>query len=494
MSLAAGIAVASAAALLSACATRPVSITSGAVIENVTVVNTRDGSLAPGMAIAVDRGRIVRIARAGSMRTSGSALSIDARGKYAVPGFLDMHNHQVENADRKPAPWPLFIANGVTGFREMGGSPELLERGRRLNREIAQGLVAPEALVLTGRLIALPGIATAAQGVAEVQRQKALGADFVKITSVNRETFFAIAGEAKKLGLPLVGHLSPVVGSAEASNAGMTALEHFGAGLISAALDCSTEEASLRKEVQARAVAQKPPPKPPTPEMIQRALVNPLVVLPPADAALARRVLETYSEDKCRELARTYARNGTWHVPTLIRLKTMQFGADPAFAADGNLRYTPPTMRKLWQDVADQYAKTVSPENKATFERFYDSQMRMVRLFRQEGVRMLAGPDGGQWGVPGYSLHREFDELARAGLSPLDILQMTTLNGAQFLGREATMGTVEEGKNADLVLLDANPVASAANLHAIWGVVLKGQYFSRTMLEKMKDDLAAAYK
>ena len=213
-----------------------------------------------------------------------------------------------------------------------------------------------------------------------------------------------------------------------------------------------------------------------------------------SEAEFARRVLDSYSEERCRALARTLARNGTWQVPTLIRLRAMQFGADPASRTRPELRYVHPATRAMWGEVSDQFAKTVPPATAELYRRFYDLQMRMVKLYKEEGVKMLDGPDGGQWSAPGFALHREFDELARAGLSPLEILQMTTLNGAQVLGREAMMGTLDEGKNADLVLLDANPIASTANLHGIWGVVLKGRYLPRVALERMKEEVAAAYQ
>lgn len=484
-----------------ACAMQPVAVTTGNVISNVTVVNTRDGSLAPGMTIVVDNGRIVKIAPVGSIRASGSAQVVDASGKFAVPGFMDMHLHALEAADQRPSYWPLMVANGVTSYREMSGATALLERGQRFRKEIAQGaIVAPEMLIQPGRLISLfpdgegPGITTAEQAIQEVRRQKQLGAGFIKIIAVNRETFFATMDEAKKQGLHVAGHLSTVVSTTEASNAGMRSLEHFGAGLISAALDCSSDEAALRKELLARSAKPKPAPAgPPTPSAIQRALVNPLL-LQLAEAEFAKRVLDSYSEEKCRALARTFVRNGTWQVPTLIRLRAMQFGADPASRTRPELVYVPPATRAMWHEVADQFAKTVPPSTSETYRRFYDLQMRMAKLFKQEGVKMLAGPDGGQWTAPGFGLHREFDELARAGLSPLEILQMTTLNGAEFLGREASMGSVDEGKNADLVLLDANPIASAANLHGIWGVVLRGRYLSRAELDKMKEEVAAAYR
>ncbi len=91
-------------------------------------------------------------------------------------------------------------------------------------------------------------------------------------------------------------------------------------------------------------------------------------------------------------------------------------------------------------------------------------------------------------------MHQEFRELAKAGLTPLEVLQTATLNGAEFLNRSATMGSVEEGKVADLVLLDANPLERVENLAAISGVMLRGRYLDKSALDRMKDEVEAAYR
>jgi hypothetical protein len=141
------------------------------------------------------------------------------------------------------------------------------------------------------------------------------------------------------------------------------------------------------------------------------------------------------------------------------------------------------------QPVAAQPASAVS-----TLHQFYTLQKKVTKLMKQNGVKMLAGSDlGGIWVIPGISPHQEFRELAAAGLTPLEVLQMKTLNGAQFLGREAAMGTVDIGRNADLVLLDANPIEDVANLNKIAAVVLNGKYLSEVALDKLKSDVAAAY-
>jgi imidazolonepropionase-like amidohydrolase len=121
----------------------------------------------------------------------------------------------------------------------------------------------------------------------------------------------------------------------------------------------------------------------------------------------------------------------------------------------------------------------------------YALKLKIVKLFDDVGVKMLAGTDtGGGWVIPGFSLHQEFDEFARAGVPPLHVLQMTTLNAAEFLGKTATMGSIETGKNADLVVLDANPVESVGNLHEIRAVVRAGVLYDRKDLDAIEEVVA----
>ncbi len=493
------------ALLLSACANvppEPIAISKGTVIDNVTIVNTRDGSLQTGMAVVVDGGKIVKIAAADHIRTVGTSVTVDATGKFLVPGFLDMHAHAMESADRPVTYWPLMLANGITGFREMSGSPELLARGKLLRQQIAEGKVlAPELLMQPGRLLnqAPDGrravIDNSAAAKEEVAQQKQMGADFIKLLNVSRDVFFATVQEAQSQGLSVAGHLTPVVSATEASNAGMRVMEHLGAGIINLAVDCTQDEARIRQTMAERFAAPRAAPPGPIPlAVLLRILANPILA-GPIDASLLQNVLDSFDEKKCRALARTFVKNGTWQVPTLIRIRTMQMGNDPVFRNDPNLKYVAPPVRAMWQDVADEYTRRIPAAVDKIHRDFYALQLRLVKLFQEEGVKMLAGADmTGQWDIPGFSLHQEFHELALAGLTPLQILQMTTLNAAEFLDRSATMGTVEEGKNSDLVVLDANPLENVQNFERIRGVMVKGRYLPRDTLDKMKGDVAAAYR
>ncbi len=223
-------------------------------------------------------------------------------------------------------------------------------------------------------------------------------------------------------------------------------------------------------------------------------IANPVLFrmnLDPKAAEKTGRLVSSFQPDKAQKLAVACAQNHTWQCPTLIRNETMQFGDEPRFTQSPDLRYIPTAVRQLWTEVARQYAEKLTPAAKDTMLRLHDLSLRLVKTFDDNGVEMLAGSDyGGGWVIPGISLHQEFDLLAEAGLSPLRVLQMTTINGARFLKREATMGTVAAGKDANLVLLDGNPIESVQNLHRVHGVVRDGLYYSAAELSELKRRVA----
>jgi imidazolonepropionase-like amidohydrolase len=449
-------------------------VDSGTVIRNVTVVDTRDGALRPGQTLVIDGGKIQRIV-AGPVRTGGAARAIDGSGKFVVPGYLDMHTHALLTANKPVTAWPQLVAHGVTGVREMAGSAQLIQLAHALNAERAAGkLVAPEILAVPGDILAAP--LTPEQAALRVQQQKAMGADFIKIAGGSHDGTLAALAEARKQGLTVSGHMPLALPAGEAADAGWHAVEHLGSGL-GMVLDCSSAEDAVRGALL-RGQGAAPPP----PAMLPLAIVSPMLFRA-ADAPFYQQAMDGYDEAKCTALARRLAARGTWQVPTLIRLRTAAFSTAPQYRNDAALAGVDADTRALWERLAQQYEATVPPAAAATFQRYYGRQQQLVALLARNGVPLLAGSDlGGIWVIPGVSLHQEFRELATAGLSPLQILQMTTLNGARFLQREASMGTVEAGKNADLVLLDANPLEDVGNLSHIAAVVLGGRYLDRAAI------------
>ena len=430
------------------------------------------------MSVAIQDGKITQVAPSGQIAASGLAQSIDAAGKFLVPGYNDMHTHAMASADQPMPFWPALIANGITGIREMAGNAEAVARATRLNADSAAGRVlAPEVLASASSIVTAMVAPAAMAGV--MQQQKNEGASFVKTVSQNPGMFPIMMAESKRLGLPVAGHIAPGISATVASDAGWRAVEHLGPAL-SLLLDCSTDEEAIRT------VVRRAPPVMPN-------VFSPFIPRLP-EVSWFQRVMDTYSEARCVTLAKTFVKNETWQVPSLYRVKTMQFSADAVFRTDPNLKYVEARRAAQWQSLAEQYTRTIPPDVDAVFRRFFDYQVKLLQTMRQEKVKMLAGSDmTGIWCIPGFSLQEEFKILAQVGFTPLEILQMTTLNAAEFLQRK-DMGTVEVGKIANLVLLEANPLLDAAHLNKIAGVFVNGRYQPQAALQKMLDDTAAAYK
>ncbi len=457
--------------------------------SQVTVVDPRGGELLRNQDVIIDQGRVAAIAPAGAQPPPAAARRVDGQGLFAVPGYNDMHVHALTDVELS-AGLALMLANGITGFRQMAGTPQLWQQ--RAAGTLPLSTSTPALLAMPGELLTPLNAGSPEAAVKAVVEQKAAGVDFVKAVMASPTAFMAALEKCQELGVPLAGHLPEGADAAAAARAGMRAIEHMGPR-DTVLLSCSTDEAALRQEL-ARLPAPRalPAPRVRLPllgwlvaAMMRNMVINPLVGMPPAALARMRRILDTYSEDKARQIAEVFATCGTWHVPTLIRARTMALGDAPEYLHDPNLRYVPPRVVQTWRKTAQKFTAAFSPEAKATLQRLYAHQVKLIPLFEAARVPMLAGSDegGSGWVVPGFSLHQEFDELEKAGLSPLRVLQMTTLNPAQFLGRTAEMGTIEAGKQADIVLLQANPLDSVQNLHRIAGVIRAGVYHSGAALQ-----------
>jgi imidazolonepropionase-like amidohydrolase len=455
-----------------------------------TIVNPRDGSIVAGKTVLVDQGRIVALETSGAERSHPSATTIDATGKFIVPGYNDMHSHILELDDPSGA-LALLLAEGVTGFRQMSGSPERLEQRRK--NALPIGNNDPALLELPGTVLTPLNAATAEAAIVEMALQKKQGADFVKSALISGSVLRAALGEARRIGIPLLGHLQDGLDAAEAAQLGFKSIEHLGPG-ATLWIGCSTEEAQMTQELTSVPLMKAPPLKIPFIRQLimwrlQSILVNPSAFVPPSYAARLQRALDTYSEAKCRVLAQKFVAAGTWHVPTLVRLRSQELADLPQYANDPYLRFMPKSRVKRWQRVTRRFSQLPAAMRK-TYAEAYPRQAGLAKLLSDEGVRMMTGSDGGCMLGPGLTLQEEFVELGKAGIAALKVLQMTTINAAEYLGRTSTMGTVEPGRNADLVLLDANPLERVENLSAIAGVVRAGNYNSRQQLDALKERVA----
>lgn len=455
-------------------------------LEHVAIVDPRDGSLSPDMTIRMEAGAIVDVSPWDAASADAAVPIIDLRGKFVVPGYNNMHTHVLQSEDPSPV-LALMLSEGVTGFRQMAGSDRML-RDRQEHR-LALTEATPAALQVPGDLLTPFNVASPEDARAVVAHQREAGADFVKLGLVPADAFWAALEAASEEGMTILGHLPPGIDPVRASSMGFRSIEHLGPG-NGLWVACSSDREELTEQ-EAAAPAIKPPPVklPYIDKVFMRWLEGYLetrtVSTNAGEISRLRLALDTFREPTCVEVARAFRKNSTWQVPTLANLKSQNLADDPAFQNDPNRPYMSDRAKRTWEIREQKHRKIPSPAL-ALYHRLYDEQLKMTRLFAEAGVPMMTGTDGGASITPVHRLGFEFEELSRAGLTPLMILQMTTINPAIYLGRTDTMGLVAPGYNADLVILDANPIESADNLQRLAGVVRAGFYYSRSDLDTMR--------
>lgn len=435
------------------------------VLNHVNVIDATGTPVQSDMAVAIRSGRITSIAKSSSSSIPKGARVIDGSGRYLIPGLWDMHVHMVFG-DWVPKDenliLPLFVANGVIGVRDMGGDLETLRSWRS---EIAAGKLLGPRLVIAGPMLDGPvprfpssaPVKDAAEARKIVDELKRDGADFIKIQSlIPRDGYFAATDEAKKLGIPFVGHVPDAVRASEASNAGQKSIEHL-TGIFEG---CSSVEDALMKG-----------PKGPG------------------------RFVATYDKARASSLIALLAQNHTWQVPTLVWEHGQWLIDESNFDHDPLTKYAPAAWKdRTWPMFTKDILKDMDTDPAPIRERFVQMELEMVNQMHRAGVPFLAGTDtaAGVHVFPGFSLHEEIAFFVKAGFTPMEALQTATRNPAQFLGRLEDLGTVEAGKIADLVLLDANPLDDIHNTQKINAVVLAGRFFSRKELDKMLQRVQAA--
>lgn len=444
------------------------------VIKNVTVIDATGAPARKKLSVAIDGARIGTIAKK-IKHVPRSAVVIDGTGKFLIPGLWDMHMH----LGPPEIFFPLLVANGITGVREMfTGIPMPVIRQWR-TRADAPRIVAPGFLDGPPMLWNGPpppgaiAVETAEQGRAAVIALARTGVDFLKIySSVPREAYFAIAAEAHAIGMPFAGHVPEAISPLEASKAGQRSEEH----LMGILLACSTREEELRRERVAMMLDRKI-----SGEQRMRELAFPD----------SKMLDESYDERKAQNLFQTFVRNGTWITPTLSLLEGFARGREPEFVNDPRRKYLLKAWNEQWdprkafflKDLDDEQYARLEARVRALLERYE----KLVGDMHRAGVEFLAGTDanGPNPVYPGFGLHEELKLLVKSGLTPMEALQTATRNPAMYFGEIAAAGTIETGKAADLVLLDANPLEDIRNTEKIDAVVLRGRYYSRENLDAL---------
>ena len=419
------------------------------------------------VSVLIQDGKIQSIFRSTHTKPVPDAVLIDGRGKFLIAGLWDMHVHALSKNEPDRF-FPLFIANGVTGIRDMGGDIPLPQI-TQLKKDIADGSrLGPEIFaagpILEGERpfwpfsIAVKSPADARQSVAKLAGD---GADFLKVyNTLSRDSYLEIAKQAKELRIPFVGHIPDGVTPAEASSLGQKSIEH----LWGIPNFLSSESDQLRKMAAAANDAEDPK------------------VARDAFYKINETVLATHDSRKAQGLFEEFARNRTWQTPTLVVLRSYARIHDSSLLKDPRLAYIPDNLLGFWNSMGGQ----PDPRNDEIQMRLFQRDVEIVKAMRAAKVPLLAGTDTpNPYTYPGFSLHEELELLVSAGLSPMEALQTATLRAAEFFGVGNLFGSVEAGKIANLVLLDANPLEDIRNTQKIWGVILRGRYLDRTQLDEL---------
>jgi imidazolonepropionase-like amidohydrolase len=436
-------------------------------ITHVTVIDMTGAPPTLDQTVFVEKEKIVAVGSTSSISIPPDAKILDARGKFLIPGLGDMHVHLTgagePNGSRKFF-LPLLIANGITSVRDVGG---YLDSLIPLRKEIEEGKRLGPRIVFAGPYLDgdppafQPAIVVKSRDEAEaaVQTLKQRGVDFIKVQSnLSREAYFAIADAAQDQNIPFIGHVPDRVTAREAADSGQRSIEH----LTNVLRHCSTKEADLMR-TQFRDSSRG------------------------GQLAWQRELLDSYSDQRAAELLAKFREQNTWQTPTLILLRDVAFpSAGPNLTADARLKYVP---RKLLATWNEGYRRQINATTSAQFsmrKALLERSLSIVGQMQKANVKILAGTDSAApYVLPGFSLHEELALLVQAGLTPMEALQTATRNPAEFLGKLDSQGTIAVGKDADLVLLDANPLDDIHNTQKIRAVVARGNLLDRSALDRL---------
>jgi len=408
--------------------TRPIAIT------RVNVVDVTSGRIIPNSTVVVD-GTTIDVAPNG--KAPANAQVVDGQDKFLIPGLWDMHAHTEASGEA----WlPLYVANGVTGIRDMGSALDYI---LQMRDGTASGRILGPRIFAAGPILDdAPGdwpfrmrVKTADEGRAAVQLLKMRGVDLIKVhDNTPMPVFFAIAEEARRQGLPLAGHVPRGLTVEQVVDAGQHSIEHLSNGRMWRT--CSGGG--------------------------------------------------TYRPDACRPFFEMLAQKGVWQTPTLVAIaEILSIGTPRSEVSAEQMAYAGKQIRAMWAGNQG----LVNPDAINALRATAATSAVVVNDMVKAGVGVLAGCDSM---IAGYCVHDELTAMVRGGMTPIAALQTATLNPARYFGIEQKAGTVARGRSADLVLLDANPIADIANVRRIRAVIVAGRLLDRHALDETLAQARAA--
>lgn len=448
-------------------------------IDNVTLIDGTDGGARPGMTVAIADDRIVAVGPTDEVRLGDVPTRIDGSGMYLIPGLWDMHVHLFGYRERA---LPLFLANGVTTIRDVGG--DLTDTGW-LRQEIRFGRLLGPDMLISGPVLDAPILAalmpagrlsvpTPEMARVAVDSLARVGVDVIKVHSLTpRAAYFAILDEASKRGIPVVGHVPDSVTITEAIDSGHRTIEHsWGIPIVNSArggaIVASLQAAIARHTAGTGERARRPGP------------------LFDARLAAADSASASYDSASAAQFAEYAASKRVWFDPTLVVLRTQALRNDRAIRTPDELRFAPRAVLEFDEGLPVKANPTAADLEAG--RRDWDATRRTFRELVRAGAKFLAGTDVPVMPlVPGFSLHRELEALVEIGLTPLQALQAATRNAAASMGEERN-GLVAVGSPASMVLLRSDPLASIGNVRDVQVVIVRGRLLDRPTLDRFLQD------
>lgn len=426
-------------------------------IVNVTVVPMdREGHL-PNQNVIVRDGTIVAMGPAASTAVPAGATRIEGRGRYLMPGLAEMHAHVPPQADQ--AQWTrdvlfLYAANGITFARSMLGAPHHLP----LRAQAEAGEIVSPRIYTSGPSLNGNSVATPEDARRMVAEQRAAAYDFLKIhPGLDRPRYDAIVEAAREAGITLGGHVPAEVGLMRALEARQATVDHFD---------------------------------------------DFVPVLVPAGAVsgpggfFGVNHADAVDQTRIPALVERIVASGVWNVPTesLMHHLLLASPTTDTLLAWPEMAYVPPQMRAQWAQARN--GLQAQPAYDAVrAQRFVEMRGRLIKALHDAGAGLLLGSDAPQiFQVPGFSIHHELRLLVEAGLTPWQALRTGTANVATFLGEEGRFGAVAAGQRADLILLEADPLADVANVQRRAGVMVNGRWLSEADIQAGLAAIAARYR
>ena len=444
------------------------------LIRHANIVDVANNRVLSGQAIAVSGDTIVAIGPDTPVaRDFEAARSIDAAGKFVMPGLCDMHMHfggGPELADENKALLPLYVANGVTTVRDCAA--DISQFVLQWRSDVAAGKLLGPTIFTSGPKLegykpiwkGTLEVGTPAEVDAALDKLQAMKVDFVKITdnTLKPDIFLYAVKEAERRGLRTSAHTPYALTIVQAVDDGLSSIEHIDY-LIKAG---SPREAEIGKAYAAGKMTY---------------------------GAASDAFVDSFDPAYARKVYRTLATKGVYVTPTLNMGRILAYLDQEDHSKDPDLAYIGPGLRKTYDWRIERAAKA-TPEQVAARHREYELSKRVLPMLVQAGIPILAGTDAGylnSFNYPGEGLHEEMERYVEAGLTPQQVLVSATINGPKFLGHSDRYGSLAKGKAADFLILDANPLHDIKATRQVRDVVLRGELLDRAALNALLADAKA---